>query len=120
MILRNKIFILLLMAIFIVSPRLPAKEDINLTANSAIIMDEAKGSIIYSKNLHKRRPAASTAKILTAIIVIENLDLDGWAKISKRAVGITPTKAELTYGEKYRIRDLLKAFLMRSIPVILI
>ncbi|RKY36817.1 MAG: hypothetical protein DRP78_02740 [Candidatus Omnitrophota bacterium] len=86
----------------------------SLTAKSAIIFDLKKNSIIYQKNAHLKLPAASTAKILTAIIVVEKLDLNSMIKISKRASGITPSKAYFSRNAKYKVRDLLKAMLISS------
>lgn len=85
-----------------------------LTAKSAIVVNSKNGKILYDENSRIRLPAASTVKILTAVIVAERLDFKQWVRISKRAAGITPTKAYLTENAKYRVKDLLQAFLMNS------
>ena len=91
-----------------------SKNNSMLTAKSAIIVNNKNGKILYDKNSRIRLPAASTVKILTAIIVAERLDFEQWVKISKRAAGITPTKVYLTENAKYRVKDLLQAFLINS------
>lgn len=86
----------------------------NLTAKAAIVIDANHETVFFEKNMHMRLPIASTVKILTAVIVFEQLDLEDQVVITKRAAGIAPSKAYLTEAEKYKVEDLLKCFLMSS------
>lgn len=85
-----------------------------LTAKAVIIMDAETGKILYQRNSNMKLPAASTVKVLTAVMSIERLDLNRQLVISKRAAGIAPSKAYLTEKEKYRVEDLLMCILMSS------
>lgn len=85
-----------------------------LTAKSAIIMDASSGKILYQKNINIRMPAASTIKVLTSIMSANNLDLNQFLTVSKRAAGIAPSKAYLTEKAKYKVIDLIKCLLMGS------
>ncbi|MFH1460666.1 MAG: hypothetical protein ABIG64_09910 [Candidatus Omnitrophota bacterium] len=85
-----------------------------LTAESAIIIGADNQKIYYRKNIEKRLPVASTVKVLTAVIIREKLELEKKIPITKRASGIAPSKAYLAYGVVYKVKDLLKCFLMSS------
>ncbi len=80
---------------------------------SAVIMDE-RGNIIYADNETEKLPPASTIKVVTAMVVVDNVGLNKWVEVSKNAAAVEPTKVYLRVGEKYRIRDLIYAMLMGS------
>jgi D-alanyl-D-alanine carboxypeptidase (penicillin-binding protein 5/6) len=85
-----------------------------LTARSAVIVRASDGAILYGKSPLLRLSPASTTKVMTALIVLEGFDLDKEVVISAKAVNVEPTKAGLSKGVKYTIRDLLKACLLSS------
>ena len=85
-----------------------------ITGQAALVMDANTGEILYQKNSNTRFPAASTVKVLTAVIAAENLSGQQKIPITKRAAGITPTKLYMTEGVKYKVDDLLKCLLMNS------
>ena len=85
-----------------------------LTAKSAIVMDAKSGTVLFEKNADLRLPAASTVKILTAVMAADNLDFEKRLSISKRAAGIAPSKAYLSEKKSYKVKDLLLCFLMSS------
>lgn len=80
-----------------------------------VTMEVSSGRVLYSKNANKRLPIASTTKILTAIVAIENSeDLDAKHEISKEAVGIEGSSIYLRKGEHLSIRELLYGLMLRS------
>lgn len=85
-----------------------------ITASSAVLLDQPSRRILFAKTPHLRRPPASTTKILTAIIVMDLLPLDAVVRIPAFAERTPPSKAHLRYGERYNVRDLLKAMLVSS------
>jgi len=85
-----------------------------LTARAAIVIDARNGGVLYSKNPRLRLPPASTAKVMTALIAIQRLPLDTKIRISVNAGNVSPSKAGLTPGEEYLMRDLLIATLVAS------
>jgi len=85
-----------------------------ITARSAIVMDAENGRILYKKNEHMRLPAASTVKILTAVMAAEQLNFQKKISISKRAAGIAPSKLYLTEKAHYKVEDLMSCFVMGS------
>jgi len=92
----------------------PAWASSGITAKAALVQRLDGDTIILSQERNLRLRAASTVKVLSAVIAIERLDLDQDVVISARAAGIAPSKAYLTQGATYKVRDLLKAFLMSS------
>lgn len=85
-----------------------------ISAPSAILTDGVTGQVLYTKNANVRRPVASTTKIMTAIIVIENCDMDEIVTASKAASETPFTSLHLQPGEEVKVGELLKALLIRS------
>lgn len=89
------------------------KEIENYEAMATI--ESSTGRVLYSKNMNKRLAMASTTKIITAIVAIENCDdLDIKYEIPKEAVGIEGSSIYLRTGEHLTIRELLYGLMLRS------
>lgn len=86
----------------------------DLHARSALVMDALTGKILFAKNPDLKLPAASTIKIMTAIIVAEKADLNKITTISRRAANQQPSKVNLKRGDRIRMKYLLYAALMES------
>ena len=86
----------------------------SVTARSAIFSNSTAARRYYGKNVHMRVPPASTTKVMTALLVLEKLPLDQVVTISSRAVQVQPTIVHLRPGEKFLVRDLLFALLLKS------
>ena len=94
-----------------------AVEGLSVDAKSALIVEKNTGNIVYEKDKDEKIYPASTTKILTAIIVIENCDLDDVAKVSQKAISNVPIEyitAPLYVGEEMKVKDLLYALLLKS------
>src|SRR5699024_407208 len=63
-------------------------EELETNSRIALIYDRASGQILYEKNGEKQTPMASTTKIMTAIVVLENADLTETVTINSKAAGI--------------------------------
>jgi len=111
---RSLIILLAVCFLYIFSPWCMAKQASFFTAKAAIVMDAKDGIVLFKKNPNMRLPAASTVKVLTAVMAAKNLDMEKTIAISKRAAGIAPSKANLSEHERYKVRDLLFCFLMSS------
>jgi len=85
-----------------------------LTAKSAIVVDSASGKICFGKNIYSKRLPASTTKLVTALVARDNALLSDKFVVSKNAAKIEPSKAYLTFNEKYLVSSLLSAALMSS------
>jgi D-alanyl-D-alanine carboxypeptidase (penicillin-binding protein 5/6) len=56
-----------------------------LTSRAALVMDADSGQVLFAKNPDERLPMASTTKIMTAILILESLDLDTEVVVSRNA-----------------------------------
>ncbi|MEW6067067.1 MAG: D-alanyl-D-alanine carboxypeptidase family protein [Nitrospirota bacterium] len=83
-------------------------------SKAAVVMDAATGKIFYAKNPDLKLPPASTAKLMTAILVIENTILSDVVTISKNASRVSPHKVGFKAGEKVTVETLLYAALLES------
>lgn len=86
----------------------------NVKAACAVLMDPQTGQVLYSKNAHLRRPNASTTKIITAILLIENCKMDDIVVASKKACKTQYTSIHLVPGEKITVKDMLYGMMVRS------
>lgn len=85
-----------------------------INSRSSVVIDRNTNTILYGKNENTRRKMASTTKIMTAIIIIENCNLDETIEISKKAAGTGGSRLGLKTGDKITIRDLLYGLMLRS------
>lgn len=84
---------------------------------STLLMDLDSGKILYSKNANTRMYPASTTKIMTAILTIENCQLTDTAVASHNAIYSVPsgyTHASIQEGEELTIEQLLNVLLIPS------
>ncbi|MCI9365539.1 MAG: D-alanyl-D-alanine carboxypeptidase [Clostridia bacterium] len=91
--------------------------DLNIASDCILMVEKETGDILYEKNAKAKMYPASTTKILTAILVLENCDLTETAKVSSialKAVPPTYTTAALQVGEELKVEDLLYALLIPS------
>lgn len=90
---------------------------LNIYSEAAILIEAQTGKILYDKDIYSRKYPASTTKILTAIIAIENCDLDEKAKASYNAVFSVKSGysiANIQEGESFTIRELLDVLMLQS------
>ena len=108
--------IIILIAIFVSSFKISvmAKET-NSIAKGMVVIEGNSGDVLYSKNENLELPMASTTKIVTAIVAIENSsDLDEKFVVSEKAIGIEGTSIYLKSGEKLSLRELLYGLILAS------
>jgi D-alanyl-D-alanine carboxypeptidase (penicillin-binding protein 5/6) len=85
-----------------------------VTADSAVLIDEESGAILYAKNEHIRRAPASTTKIVTALLAIEYGKMNETVTVSPRAASVGGTSIWLRPGDKLMLAEMVKGVLMRS------
>ena len=85
-----------------------------LYAQSAVLMDADTGRILYAKNAEEQRPMASTTKIMTLILALENANPDDIVMISDYAASMPDVQLHLRAGEHYRLGDLLYSMMLES------
>lgn len=92
-----------------------SKDTPSLNARYAVIYDRASKTVLYGKNENEKCKMASTTKILTAIVVLENVpDLSAKATISSKSAHTGGSRLGLSTGDIITIHDLLYGLLMVS------
>lgn len=89
----------------------------NINSKAVYIAESNTGKVIYEKNAHEKMYPASTTKILTALIAIENCNLTDKAIVSQNAISSIPKEyfvCNLKPGEEHTIETLLYALLLPS------
>lgn len=97
-----------------VLPETPVDDPPELTARTWILYDAESGVVLASKDADMERAMASVTKIMTALVVIENADLDESVRVSARAAGVGEAEIGLYAGERWTVRELLAAVMVRS------
>ena len=85
-----------------------------LNARAAIIYDRTTGKMIWGKNENQKRAMASTTKIMTALVVLENCKITDTVTISKKAAGTGGSTLKIKTGDKITVNDLLYGLMLRS------
>ena len=99
--------------------------DSNLQTNSAndfptinsrayIVLDRKSSTVILGKNHNQRKKMASTTKIMTSLVVIENCNLSDTVEISKKAGSTGGSRLGLKTGDKITVNDLLYGLMLCS------
>lgn len=89
--------------------------EIMAPAKAMVVLEGNTNTVLYSHNMDTRLAMASTTKIATAIVAIENtVDLDKKIKISDKAVGIEGTSIYIKRGEELSMRELLYGLILAS------
>ncbi len=86
----------------------------NVTAKSAVVMEAKTGKVIYSRNMRDIKYPASTTKIMTLIVALENGNLNDEVTASEDASKTEGSTIWLETGEKRRMLDLLYGMMLVS------
>ncbi|CAH2214164.1 D-alanyl-D-alanine carboxypeptidase family protein [Tepidibacter aestuarii] len=107
----------LVLAIFLISSSFItsfADERPSILGESAIVMDYDTSKIVYGKNIHKKMYPASTTKIMTALLTLENCDLNEVVTIDYDLGYIDGSSIYIKQGESFTVETLLRALLIKS------
>lgn len=88
--------------------------EVKLYALSAVLLDATNNRILYEKNADQIMPMASTTKIMTAIIALENGNPDDVVTVSKKAASMPKVHLGMREGEQYYLKDLMKSLMLES------
>lgn len=116
------LFILFLISIFLfifINTSFANNDNLDIYSPSCILIDSDSGKILYEKNAYKKMYPASTTKIMTAILTLENCKLDELVTVSDNAVSLesvpeTYTRADIQAGEILTVENLLNVLLIPS------
>lgn len=90
------------------------KEELQLYAQAAVLLDADSGRVLYGKNEKDVLPMASTTKIMTCILALEYGNLDEIVEVSAYAASMPKVKLYVKQGEHYRLEDLLYSLMLES------
>lgn len=116
----NKRFKILLLPIVLLVFFLSIMSDITIVfaeqnvLTAEIVMNVDSKKILHEQNIDKKMFMASTTKILTAIVIIENCNLSEVVTITKKSVGVEGSSIYLEEGEKLTVKHLLYGLMLRS------
>ncbi len=111
----KKIFVAAIAAVMVynISPKAFADDAPGVSAHSAIVM-HSDGQVVFEKNADDRMRIASTTKIMTALVVLENCALDEVVEILPEYCGAEGSSMYLKPGDSYTVRELLMGLLLVS------
>ena len=118
MLLKKKryIYVVLLLILTVLSNNVFAveKEELNITSKAGIVLEQSTGRVLWEKNSREKLKIASTTKILTAIVVVENVDLASKVVISKKTALTGGSTVGLVSGKEVTVKSLLYGLLLKS------
>lgn len=91
-----------------------APGELPLAARSAILLDSKTGDVLYEKNPDELEYPASATKILTALLIIEDGDLEKMVTVQPEDTRVEPSALYMKAGEQYPRKELLFALLLKS------
>lgn len=86
----------------------------SVSAESAVLIEAESRKILYEKNAYEKRPMASTTKIMTGLLAIENYDLQSVVTVSRDAVGVEGSSIYLREDERLPMEELVYALMLES------
>lgn len=97
-------------------PALLAKADAppQISAVAAVVIDQASGKVLYDKDMNAEHYPASTTKVLTALLTLENMDIDDKITLPEDYVNVGETSIGLKAGARQTVEELLMALMLYS------
>lgn len=90
------------------------EEKLQLYAKAAVLMDADSMRVLYGVNEDEQLPMASTTKIMTLLVTLENADLNSVVTISDYAASMPEVKLNCRSGEQYYLKDLVYSMMLES------
>lgn len=88
--------------------------NLQLYARSAVLMDADSGRVLLGKNEKEPLPMASTTKIMTCIITLENGNVEDTVSVSSYAAGQPKVHLGMREGQQFKLKDLLYSLMLES------
>lgn len=85
-----------------------------INSRYAVVIDKNNKTVIYGKNENTKTKMASTTKIMTCLVVLENANLRDVVETSAKAAGTGGSKLKFKKGDKISVNDLLYGLMLRS------
>lgn len=111
---KKKILLIGTVILCLLSLEQPMTAEPEISAKSAIVIENSTGIVLYSKNCDEILPMASTTKLMTALIAVESEKLDTEMTVSEKASAVEGSQMGLLPGQKLTLKDLLYMLLLKS------
>ncbi len=118
---RKRLVAIILLAILLLSGvgTIAVAQELNISAQAAVLMEASSGDVIYEKNMHTPLPMASITKIMTLVLALEavqagNVRLDDTVTTSEYANKMGGSQIWLEVGEQMTLKDMLYAIAVGS------
>jgi len=112
--LQNKMILIILITLLLVTNLSFGLSNSELIAESAVLIDANTGDVLYDKNANKTMFPASTTKIMTALIILENHEMDEIVTIDAETPFTEGSRIYVLENEKFTVEQLLNALLVQS------
>lgn len=108
--------ILIIVISFAQQPIYAQADEVNLKlyAKAAVLMDADSGRVLYDRCGDEQLPMASTTKIMTLIVTLENANMEDTVIVSSYAASMPQVHLGMRNGEQYRLKDLLYSLMLES------
>lgn len=110
----KRAFLLVIIVSFLFCNPVMSRASVSVSAKSAIVIDAHSGRVLFEKNAFDKRGMASTTKIMTALLVLEKVDLEEIVSVSPNAAGTEGSSIWLSPYEKISVNDLLYGLMLAS------
>lgn len=97
-----------------INNRTNTESSVEITAKGAIAYDLTTDKLLYAKNHDTRLPIASLTKIMTAVVAMENIDINSEITITDNAASVGENAMGITKGEKIKVENLLYGLILNS------
>lgn len=104
----------LALVMLLVVPTYALADGFTVDAKAAILIEAESGRVLFSQNSDEMLPMASTTKIMTCLLALENARLDEMVVTPGEASGVTGTSIYLSEGETLTMEQLLYGLMLRS------
>ena len=117
---KNVIKIVILFFLFVTTNTVYAYDKLentelsNINSKKAVVIERNSKKVLYGKKENEKAKMASTTKIMTAMVVIQNANLDNIVEVSKKAATTGGSRLKLKSGDKITVKDLLYGLMLRS------
>ena len=114
---RNKALAIAVCSLTLLTAAVPVKAEAEspaLQAAGAVLLEAGSGRVLGAKNAHTRLPMASTTKVMTAILALENCSPDETVTVDRQAFGVEGSSMYLERNEKLTMRDMLYGLMLAS------
>ena len=113
----KKILAICLLFFIIAGSGMPVSAEepnLQLYAKAAVLMDADSGRVLFERCGHEQLPMASTTKIMTLIVTLENADLEDIVTVSSYAASMPDVQLNIRENEQYRLLDLTYSLMLES------